>query len=144
MNSRSNFGRLSFSYEIQYPKKAHMVFENNVWLIDIQFSAHALVITQALVIQFYKHIRFRVKKPLTQKANHFRTFFLFQDILHLISFPTIYRLTYFDLSRCANYFFNGRHSRRYTVTLMGFIIFLSSLITELDPPLRFTIFLKLM
>ena len=97
-------------------KSSHGLGEQRL-LIDMQNSAHALVITQALVIQFYKRVRLRLKKPLTQKAKHFRTLFLFQDILHFISFPTIYRLTYFDLSRRANNFFHGRHSRRYTVTL---------------------------
>ena len=99
-------------------KSSHGLGEQRL-LIDIQHSAHALVITQALVIQFYKHVRLRLKKPLTQKAKHLRTLFLFQDILHFISFPTIYRLTYFDLSRRANNFFNGRHSQRYMVTLRG-------------------------
>ena len=63
------------------------------------------------------------KKPLTRKANNFRMFFLLQDILHFISFPTIYRLIYFELSRCANYFLNGRHSRRYTVVGIELLLF---------------------
>ena len=65
--------------------KAHTVLENNVcWLIfNIR---HALVITQALVFQFYRHVHFHVRKPLTQKqiilehSSYFKTYF--------ISFPT--------------------------------------------------------
>ena len=74
---------LVMKYNIQ--KSSHGLGEQRL-LIDIQHSAHALVITQALVTQFYKRVRLRVKKPLTQKAKHFRTLFRFQDILHFISF----------------------------------------------------------
>ena len=66
-------------------KSSHGLGEQRL-LIDIQHSAHALVITQALVFQFYRHVHFHVRKPLTQKQIILEHSFYFKT--YFISFPT--------------------------------------------------------